>query len=223
MMSTKKAVVLLSGGLDSSFNLAAAVADPRISETIVLFIDYGQRAWAAERRAVIALSKHYNVAMEEVDAKWLGRQGGNALTNSEKPLPDIDTADLDRLEIAQETMRAVWVPNRNGVLVNIAAALAEAKNLDFVFVGFNREEAATFPDNSQDYLQSANLALSYSTNSKVVLDSYSIDMDKTEIVARGRELDMPFDLIWSCYEDGTKPCGECEPCRRLARALEGKK
>jgi 7-cyano-7-deazaguanine synthase len=115
----------------------------------------------------------------------------------------------------------VWVPNRNGVLINTAAAFAERLGAERVVVGFNREEAATFPDNSADYLERASRALELSTATQARVFCYTIDWDKSTIVRRLREeiADFPFDLLWSCYEGGTVRCGVCESCRRLERAL----
>ncbi len=219
-MNTKTALVLLSGGLDSSFNLAAAVADSEIGEVYACFIDYGQRAALSEQRSVQALCEHYSIELIEVELPWLASLSTSALTNKELDVPNIEFDDLDRMEITRKTMQAVWVPNRNGVLVNVAAAIAEARSIDRIFVGFNLEEATTFPDNSMDYLRALNSSLSLSTNGKVGVDSYSIEMDKQGIVRRGSELNLPFQLIWSCYSDKPEPCGKCESCQRLARAME---
>ena len=88
-----------------------------------------------------------------------------------------------------------------------------------VIAGFNAEEAVTFPDNSPAFISAANKALSYSTLSRVQVLSPTSDLNKTEIVRLGMEIDAPLDLVWSCYEGGEVMCGVCESCMRLRRAL----
>lgn len=218
-MDSQKALILLSGGLDSAYNLAAASRE--YQSLLVVFVNYGQAAYVSERRAVKALSEHYQAKVLEIELPWLGQLRKNSLTDSNQEIPEIGANELDDMARATETMKLVWVPNRNGVLVNAAAAVAEARRIGKVFVGFNREEAATFPDNSADFLVQMNRSLDFSTRNSVCVGSYSIDLDKTEIVKRAKEIEMPLELIWSCYHSGDSPCGRCEPCQRLKRALEG--
>ena len=124
------------------------------------------------------------------------------------------------MSVVSKTADAVWVPNRNGVLIHLACAFAESTGASSVLVGFNREEAATFPDNSMAFMDSVNASLGYSTRGKVRLDSLTADFDKREIVAalRGLTKPFPFELVWSCYFAGEIPCGKCESCQRFARA-----
>jgi 7-cyano-7-deazaguanine synthase len=91
-----------------------------------------------------------------------------------------------------------------------------------VVVGFNREEAATFPDNSEAFLDQTTRALSYSTMNGVEIICYTTHMDKIEICERLKKLARPFphDFVWSCYHAGAEPCGRCESCGRHDRALE---
>jgi 7-cyano-7-deazaguanine synthase len=215
-----KSVVLLSGGLDSSANLALAVELDQV--VCALTVDYGQRAAAREIQAARSLCEYYGVEHRMIDLKWLGALGGSALTDNSAAVPDPGAASLDDAGVTAQTARAVWVPNRNGVLINAAAALAERLGAKRVVVGFNREEAATFPDNSQAFLDALARSLEFSTANQVEAFCYTTALDKREIVARLRALSapaFPFQKIWSCYQGGEIPCGQCESCRRLARAL----
>jgi len=216
----KRSVVLLSGGLDSAANLGIAfeVGQP----VLALFVDYGQRAASAERRASQAIAQYYGVPFEELSLRWLGGLGGSALTDSNLDVPRLAADQLDSMEVTLQTASRVWVPNRNGVLINCAAALAERLGAEQVLLGFNREEAATFPDNGPEFMNSATKALSFSTANRCEAFSYTVDLDKRQIVAKLRTLrkkPFPFELLWSCYHDGKNQCGQCESCQRLERAL----
>ncbi len=219
MSARKRSIVLLSGGLDSSANLALC----RLHDepVLALTVDYGQRAFESERRAADALCRHFGVPNRVLELRWLGALGGSALTDVSLSMPQPKEGELDDRVAAEASKARVWVPNRNGVFLNLAAAFAERHGAEQVVVGFNREEAQTFPDNSEEFLERATRALELSTSNHVRVACYTVRMDKREIVA---ELDQsvpgfPFQAIWSCYEGGQVACGRCESCRRLERAL----
>jgi len=212
------AVVLLSGGLDSTVNLKQAVDSGGVS--LALTGDYGQRAARREAAAAAAMCRQLGVRHRLVPLPWLGEICHSALVNQSQPIPRVGAGQLgDREVVSGETAEAVWVPNRNGILINIAAAYAECLGASSVVVGFNAEEAATFPDNSADFVSAANAALHFSTRGKVSLLCYTQDLSKADIVRLGREVKAPLPSIWSCYLGGADHCGECESCARLERAL----
>lgn len=214
----RKSLILLSGGLDSSANLAFAVYFDE--PVLALTIDYGQRAAIAEIAAAKKIAAYYGIEHQVFDLKWLGALGGSALTTSTIAVPEIASTKLDDLATAKESAKQVWVPNRNGLFINVAAAIAESKKIQQVVVGFNKEEAITFPDNSSQFLGVATLSLKYSTSNGVKVACYTDMMDKTEIVQALRNLEkpFPFELVWSCYHQGEKMCGKCESCQRYMRA-----
>lgn len=215
-------MILLSGGLDSAANLAFCHSYNK-EAGLALTIRYGQRAEAQEVEAASRIAAYYGVPHETVDLPWLGELGGNALTDTGRPIPKPDFEELDQHEVTQKTALAVWVPNRNGVFIQVAAAIAEARGHDAVIVGFNAEEAVTFPDNSSEFIERSNAALAFSTHTKVHVISYTAAMDKKQIVAHLRKSSKPFPFhwVWSCYEGLEHPCRRCESCRRHARAIEG--
>lgn len=222
-----QSVVLLSGGLDSSANLAFAVQ--RDQPILALTVNYGQRAAQREFEAARRMCLHYDVRHETVEIPWLGALGGSALTVAGLGMPDVASVDLDRREVITESAKAVWVPNRNGILISIAAAYAERLGASQVVVGFNSEEAATFPDNSIAYLEQMSRALSYSTANGVRVQCYTAAWDKKRICLELDRLEQdagvksfPWDAVWSCYQGGEHPCGKCESCRRLTRARESR-
>jgi 7-cyano-7-deazaguanine synthase len=106
------------------------------------------------------------------------------------------------------------------VLINVAAAFAESQGCDAVVCGFNAEEGQTFPDNTREFAEAATKALGFSTLSKVRVWSPTQDLAKVEIVALGRRIGAPLELVWSCYQPGPQQCGECESCLRFRRAME---
>ncbi len=113
----------------------------------------------------------------------------------------------------------MWVPNRNGVFINVAAAFAEGLEADEVVTGFNAEEAVTFPDNTAEFAAAATAALGYSTANGVRVFSYTQALEKREIVRLGRGSGRRFRCVWSCYHGGEEMCRACESCARLERAL----
>jgi 7-cyano-7-deazaguanine synthase len=206
-----KGVAILSGGLDSTVSLAAATR--RMDVVLALTFDYGQRAAKRERAASSKIARHYKIPHRVIALPWLAKLTTTALVNRNSALP--------RHEMSERSAKAVWVPNRNGVFIEIAAAHAESLGATRLITGFNREEAVTFPDNSPAYVGAVNLALSYSTANGVQVVSFTGALDKKAIVALGRRLDAPLKQIWPCYEGGKRWCGECESCLRSLRALHG--
>ena len=152
---------------------------------------------------------------------WLKEITKTALVCTDKKIPELLTDELDGAGGKTEaSAKSVWVPNRNGIFINIAAAYCETLGADFIIAGFNIEEAVTFPDNSPEFIEAINSSLSYSTLDKVKLLSPTALLNKKEIVKLGMEIDAPLEFLWSCYEGGEKMCGTCESCMRLKRALE---
>lgn len=211
------AVILLSGGLDSAVNLALAAKSRRAS--LALTMRYGQRAEAQELLAAESLARHYGIEWREVDVRWLGAINPTGLTRSGQALPLLKTEELDSMDKSVPSMRAVWVANRNGVFLNIAASFAEALDRREVVVGFNLEEAQSFPDNSAEYLQAVNTAFSYSTLTGVKAICYTTEWDKARILREALALELPLEKVWSCYEAGPERCWKCESCLRSERAL----
>jgi len=212
-----KSVVLLSGGLDSAVNLAYALTESKVE--LALTFRYGQRAAEKEIGAAAQLARHYHIRHEVIDLPWLAQITSTALVCGDKELPEPTVVQLDNMEASLASAAAVWIPNRNGLFVNIAACYAEALDCGLVVAGFNREEAATFPDNTPEFAEAASHAMTYSTANKVKVVSFTGRLDKKEIVALGSRLQVPWDLVWSCYRGGQQMCGACESCRRMARAF----
>ena len=213
----RKAVALLSGGLDSSVAMALAIKEGT-QVILALTVDYGQRAAGAESDHARRIARHFGVSHRTGQLPWFRDIGRGGLFDG-RDLPEPTATDLNCSQFTSQSAKAVWVPNRNGVLIEMASAFAESLGAEAVIVGFNLEEAATFPDNSKDYMHAVSRALAYSTANQVEVISPTASLDKREIVARGKEMQFPFDLIWSCYVSGDRMCGRCESCMRLKRAF----
>ncbi|HZM00676.1 MAG TPA: 7-cyano-7-deazaguanine synthase QueC [Planctomycetota bacterium] len=212
------ALALLSGGLDSTV-AAALYRAQKGPLSAALFVDYGQRAALPEARAASAVAAALGCELRIATLPLLGEITTTALVNRAARLPQPEPARLDA--DAALSADAVWVPNRNGLLVNLAAAVAEAAGLRVVVVGFNAEEAATFPDNGPRFVEHLNACLAESTRGRVRVECPTLAMSKAELLAAGRAVGAPIELSWSCYEGGERPCGRCESCRRRQRAEEG--
>lgn len=216
----ERAITLLSGGIDSFLSTALARAEHEA--VLSLTFDYGQRAASQEIRAAQKMAKFWRLRHQVVELPWLKNLGENALTHSARRLPQFrDPEKLSDRKATEKSAEAVWVPNRNGVFINIAASYAETLGATRIITGFNREEAAAFPDNSSDYVYRINRALELSTllfPPKV--KSYVQEMNKSQMVAKFMELDLPVDFFWSCYEGKAKMCGTCESCARTIAAFK---
>jgi 7-cyano-7-deazaguanine synthase len=223
--NSASAVCLLSGGLDSLAAVALHIegihSKDLPSQLITLTLDYGQRAAKEEINSAKAISAHYGISNKVIEVPWLGELGGSSLTDESLDLEEPEKDSLDDLSEGIKRAQKLWVPNRNGLFLNIAASISEALGFSGVILGFNREEAATFPDNSKEFMISATESLSFSTLKKVKVFSPTVDLTKKEIFKELLRLDAPLPLIWSCYQSGEKMCGECESCKRLLRASEG--
>lgn len=210
----KRSIVLLSGGLDSAVNYKKALDSTQV--VLALTFDYGQDASDKEISATRYMVKKFGTPHQIIRLDFMkgldsGLNGGT--------IPDFDPEKLDEKNYSLESAKAVWVPNRNGLFINVAAAFAEQLKAGLIITGFNKEEGATFPDNTPEFMDRINRALEYSTMNRPRVMSYTSEMTKKEIVAFGKTLSAPFEHIWSCYHDLNRMCGKCESCRRLKRAL----
>ena len=217
----QSAIALLSAGLDSSLAIAMALEEG-VHIKLALTFDYGQKAAPQEINQASRLASYWKIPHKHLNLPFFAESGQSSLLRSStnQAVPHLSLDDLDNLETSQKSAKSVWVPNRNGVFIEIAACFAEQMGASYITVGFNREEAATFPDNSKAYRQSLNQALSFSTANQVQVISPTELLNKTEIVEEALRLKLPLEFLWSCYENGVRMCGSCESCMRLKRGLK---
>lgn len=124
------------------------------------------------------------------------------------------------LVLSEDTAKSVWVPNRNGLFLNIAGSFADSEDFDYILIGANKEEGQTFPDNTQEFIDSINAEFLYSTRKHPKVVAPLINYVKNDIVMLALRHGIPLELTRSCYQGGEKHCGICESCLRLKHALE---
>jgi 7-cyano-7-deazaguanine synthase len=216
-----RAITLLSSGLDSV--AALAIAAESLDIVMAITFDYGQRAGKKEIYYSRKVCEYFGIEHSIITLDWLSEITSTSLVNRDADVPSLSFEDIDEAapaDITRASAKAVWVPNRNGVMLNIAGAFAESRECDYLVAGFNGEEAATFPDNSLPYVQAMDTAFSFSTQNKVKVLAPLIELGKTEIVRKALDAKAPLEYSWSCYHGGELPCGECESCRRRVRAFK---
>ena len=214
-MSKAKAISVLSGGLDSAVATAIYAEDYDI--TAITF-DYGQQSLERELESAKALCDRYNMKHEVIQLPWLAKISNSSLT-SDEDIPDVELDELDDEAKALENSKSVWVPARNTVFCSIALAYAESLQAEIIIVGWDYEEAVTFPDNSKEYLESFNKTIEYGSFDDINIKAPLIDMDKEDIVLKGDEVNVPMELSYSCYKGSSVHCGVCESCQRRKRAF----
>lgn len=200
-----KSIVLLSGGLDSLVSLG--LLKERYNIELAITFDYGQKSSLQEIEASKKICNHYSVKHQVIILDWLKDVTHTAIV-SEKELPE---------EITEDSAKAVWVPNRNGLFLNIAGAIADGENYDYIIIGANKEEAQSFPDNTQEFINRINSEFEYSTQKHPKVIAPLINCNKNDIVKLALEHNIPLKFVQSCYAG--KHCGKCESCIRLKKAL----
>ncbi len=208
------AVVVLSGGLDSTVCLAEAVAAHE--PVIALSVDYGQRHRIELERAA-AIAGRYGV--EHIEQRLdLGAWGGSALTD---PSIDVPTASD---AAGGPAIPITYVPGRNLIFLSLAVALAEARGCASVFIGVNALDYSGYPDCRPEFIESfrgtAALALRVGVEGAAVgITTPLLDLSKADIVRRGVDLGAPLELTWSCYRGDATPCGDCDSCVLRAKGF----
>lgn len=207
-----RAVVILSGGLDST--TCAAVAARDNDEVICVTFDYGQRH-RRELESAKKVAQRYGA--EHLVVTFDARQwGGSALT---------DNIEVPKGRELDESIPATYVPARNSIFLSFALAVAEARGADRAYIGVNALDYSGYPDCRPEYIDAfqamANLAQKRAVEGNPVrIEAPLIHLSKADIIRRGVELHAPLDLSWSCYEGGDHPCGECDSCVIRARGFE---
>jgi 7-cyano-7-deazaguanine synthase len=208
-MSLSKAVIILSGGMDSGVLLAESLADYR--QISALSFDYGSKHNARELPFAAALCKRYNVEHRTVALPFLTELFKSSLLKGGEEIPDGSYNTTN--------MRSTVVPFRNGIMLAIAIGYAENQLADTVLLGSHGGDHAIYPDCRPEFTEAMSAAAEAGTyNGVLVLAPYS-NVTKQEIAARGRAIDFDFSLTWTCYKGLEKHCGTCAACNERKLAL----
>ena len=205
-----KAVVLLSGGLDSSTVLYQAQADG--CECYAISFDYQQRH-RRELDAAAAIARTAGVKEHQVIAFDLRTWGGSALTDDKIDLP----SDRSISEMSH-SIPVTYVPARNTIFLSFALAYAETRGAELIYIGVNALDYSGYPDCRLDYIQAMQEVFRLGTKQgreaqAIKIVTPLIDLKKTEIIQLGNKLGVPWEQTWSCYTGGKTACGVCDACR----------
>lgn len=215
-----KALILLSGGLDSATCLSVALKDFIRADVATVSIFYGQRH-ERELQSAKAVAEFYGVGHHELDLSPIFKQSGcPLLANSSRTIEHKSYAEQVRNGRA-----STYVPFRNGLMLSAAASFAGSVFEDDsveIFIGAHADDAAgnAYADCREDFIRALNTAMGIGTYGKIKLVAPFVGKSKADIVRIGLALGTPYELTWSCYEGGDKPCGKCATCLDRARAFE---
>lgn len=216
-----KAVVLISGGIDSTTCLALAIKEFGAKNVLGVSINYGQKH-VKENQAAIDVCKFYGVELLEQDLS-------RAFSLSDCPLLQTSTKELDHSSYGDQLEAiggsgtvASYVPFRNGLFLSFATAIALSVGAERVYYGAHADDAAgrAYPDCTPEFIKAMGDAIWQGTGGQCSLWAPLMWMVKAEVVKRGLELKAPYHLTWSCYEGKDAPCGVCGTCIDRALAFE---
>ena len=207
-----RAVVLMSGGMDSC--VTAAIASQNY-ELAVLHASYGQRTERRELQAFYALCEYFRAAERlAVRLDYFSAIGGSSLIDSRMQIRD---ADLASSEIPN-----TYVPFRNAHFLSIATSWAEVIGATKIFIGAVWEDSSGYPDCRPEYYEAMNRVIRAGTRpaTNITIETPLIYLSKRDIVKKGVELAAPFHLTWSCYRNSEEACGVCDSCALRLRAFQ---
>lgn len=214
-----KALVLSSGGVDSTTCLGMAVEEYGADQVISLSISYGQKhdkeVIASDRVAEYYKVEHLHLDLEKIFAY----SDCSLLKHSDKEIKK-ESYDQQLKEMDGKPVET-YVPFRNGLFLSTAASIALSKGCSVIYYGAHRDDAAgnAYPDCSKEFEDAMNEAIYQGSGKMLRLQAPFIGWTKAEIVKKGLEIGVPYELTWSCYEGMEKPCGVCGTCRDRAKAF----
>lgn len=216
----KNALVLTSGGVDSTTALALAIDKYGKDHVLALSISYGQKH-SKEIEAAKAVAQHYGVEQLFLDLGLIFQYSNcSLLQQSTEDIPEESYAEQIE-KTGGETPVSTYVPFRNGLFLSAAASIALSRDCEVTYYGAHADDAAGFayPDCSPVFNNAMNTAIYEGSGHQLRIEAPFVNKNKADIVAMGLKLGVPYELTWSCYEGGNKPCGKCGTCIDRAAAF----
>lgn len=216
-----KILVLSSGGVDSTTCLAMAVKEVGAENVLALSVYYGQKH-DKEIQAAKKVAEYYGVRRMELDLSVI-------FAGSNCSLLKQSTEDIPLESYAQQIEEthgkkpvSTYVPFRNGLFLSSAASIALSHGCSKIMYGAHADDAAgaAYPDCSVDFVNAMNQAIYLGSGNQLTIEAPFVSLTKADVVKKGLELGVPYELTWSCYEGGEKPCGKCGTCIDRQRAFE---
>lgn len=205
----EKAVVIYSGGLDSTTLLYFAMREYEIH---AITFDYGSKHNEREQRAAVEITKNAKIPHTLVNLPFIGELFQSDLLKNGEEVPEGHYQD--------QSMRKTVVPFRNGIMLSIAVGFAESIGARFVFYAAHAGDHAIYPDCRTEFLEALTRSAKVGTYLGVEIKDPFIQKKKSEIVALGKELEVPFALTYSCYKGGDVHCGKCGTCMERKEAFQ---
>jgi 7-cyano-7-deazaguanine synthase len=219
MNNSGKAVVLLSGGMDSCVCTAIARARHGADKIALLHAGYGQRTEVRERQAFEDIAEFYGVRERlMVRLDHFRSIGGSALTDARIAVPE---NKLDDAASHGSTIPVTYVPFRNAHFLSVAVSWAEAIDANFIYIGAVAEDSSGYPDCRPQYYKVFQDLIRVGTRPETQIEIVTpvIAMKKSEIIRKGIELGAPLHLTWSCYQSEQEACGVCDSCLLRLKAF----
>lgn len=215
-----KVLVLLSGGVDSATCLGLAINQYGKENVVTLSISYGQKH-AKEIEAAKKVATYYQVEFIYLDlAKIFEYSDCSLLSHSDQEIPKESYAK--QIEKSGGKPVSTYIPFRNGLFLSSAASIALSKGCSIIYYGAHSDDAAgnAYPDCSNSFNEAMNQAIYLGSGKQLQIEAPFVSLTKADVVKKGLELNVPYELTWSCYEGGEKPCGKCGTCIDRAAAFE---
>lgn len=216
-----KILVLSSGGVDSTTCLAMAVKEAGAENVLALSVYYGQKH-DKEIQAAKKVAEYYGVQRMELDLSVIFA-GSNCslLKQSTEDIP-LESYAQQIQETHGEKPVSTYVPFRNGLFLSSAASIALSHGCSKIMYGAHADDAAgaAYPDCSLGFVNAMNQAIYLGSGNQLSIEAPFVSLTKADVVKKGLELGVPYELTWSCYEGGEKPCGKCGTCIDRQKAFE---
>ena len=219
-MEEKKALVLLSGGIDSSTCLSLAINKFGNDNVYALSMSYGQKH-EKEKESAKAVADYYKVPLYSLDlAKIFQYSNCSLLIQSDEEIPH-ESYD-EQIKKGDGSPVSTYVPFRNGLFLSAAASFALSLDCNVIYYGAHADDAAgnAYPDCSEAFNDAMNTAIYEGSGKMLRIEAPFVGKNKADVVKCGLENKVPYHLTWSCYEGGDKPCMKCGTCIDRMKAFE---